>query len=318
MTAYLARRIALSLFLLWVVATMLFFFVHILPGDPADVILGSSDQFVPSAEQLARVRTELGLDQPLLVQYTRYMAKVVRGDLGRSLLNQRPVALDLRIRLTRTVQLIIPAILLSTLTGVALGILAARARGTLTDVLLSTLALTGFSLPAFVTGNLLVLAFALNLRWLPSSGYTDFAADPMRWLSYAALPLIALSLGPMATTMRMTRTAVIEQLNQDYVRTARSKGLTESRVVYRHVLKNALLPVVTVVGLQLGAMFAGSVVVEYVFNWPGMSSLLIRSIGSRDYPVIQGTFLLSSTIFVTINLLTDLSYSVLNPRLRYA
>lgn len=318
MRNYLIRRAGLALLLLWLVATILFFFVHLLPGDPADVILGSSDQYQPTQEQLETARRELGLDRPIWEQYLTYLGKLVRGDLGVSFLNKRPVGADLSIRLVRTLQLVIPSMLLSSLLGIAMGVAAARLRGRVLDAGISTIALIGFSIPVFVIGNLMVLVLAIYLNWLPSSGFAELSANPMKWLSYAAMPIIALSLGPLASTMRMTRTTVIEQLSQDYVRTARSKGLPERVVVYKHVLKNALLPVVTVIGLQVGTMFAGSVLVEYVFNWPGLSSLLIRSIGTRDYPVIQGTVMLSSFIFVGVNLLTDLSYAFLNPRLRYS
>lgn len=318
MRNYLIRRAGLALLLLWLVATILFFFVHLLPGDPADVILGSSDQYQPTKEQLETARRELGLDRPIWEQYLTYLGKLVRGDLGVSFLNKRPVGADLSIRLVRTLQLVIPSMFLSSLLGIAMGVAAARLRGRVLDAGISTIALIGFSIPVFVIGNLMVLVLAIYLNWLPSSGFAELSANPMKWLSYAIMPIIALSLGPLASTMRMTRTTVIEQLSQDYVRTARSKGLPERVVVYKHVLKNALLPVVTVIGLQVGTMFAGSVLVEYVFNWPGLSSLLIRSIGTRDYPVIQGTVMLSSFIFVGVNLLTDLSYAFLNPRLRYS
>lgn len=318
MSAYLVRRVGSTILMLWIVSSLLFFFIHILPGDPAEVILGASDQFVPSQAQIDRVREQLGLDRPLLTQYVEYMGGLLRGNLGESFVNGRPVSLDIGLRLGRTVQLIVPAIVLSSLIGIGLGIVAARTRSRAVDVGLSTLALAGFSLPSFVTGNLLVLAFALTYRWLPASGYADFAADPGRWLSYAVMPMVALCLGPIASTMRMTRTTILEQLTQDYVRTARSKGLKESIITYRHVLRNSLLPVVTVIGLQFGGMFAGSVVVENVFNWPGLSTLLIRSVGSRDYPVIQGALLVSSVIFLSINLLTDIVYALLNPRLRYS
>lgn len=317
MLGYLRRRLGLTLLLLWLVATLLFLFVHIMPGDPAQVILGSSETDQPTPEQLEMVRKKLGLDRPLQVQYATYLAGLVRGDMGRSFLTGRPVALDLRLRLVRTLQLIIPAITLSSLLGIALGTLAASRRGSLWDPLLSSFALLGFSIPVFVSGNILVLILALRLGFLPSGGWVEFSQEPIRFFSYLLMPMLALAMGPMATTMRMARAAVVEQLGLDYVRTARAKGLSQRVVLYRHVLKNALMPVVTVIGLQVGSMFAGSVLVEYIFNWPGLNSLLIRSIGDRDYPIIQGTVLLASFIFVLINLVTDLSYAWLNPRLRY-
>lgn len=317
MKRYLLQRVGLTLVLIWMVATILFLFVHLLPGDPADVILGSNDQHQPTPEQLATVRRQLGLDRPLHEQYLRYFGGLLRGDLGVSFLTGRPVALDLQLRFGRTLQLVVPAIVLSSVLGVVLGILAARARGRWTDAALSAVGLVGFSVPVFVIAQMLVLLLSIQLRWLPSSGFAEFSRDPARSLGYMVMPVIALALGPIATTMRMTRTTVVEQLLQDYVRTARAKGLSERVVLYRHVLKNALLPVVTVIGLQVGSMFAGSVLVEYIFNWPGLNSLLLRSIGGRDYPVIQGSVLLTSVIFILVNLVTDLSYALLNPRVRY-
>lgn len=312
------RRIGLSILLLWIIATMLFFFIHILPGDPAETILGASDRFIPSPEQLERVREQLGLNRPVLTQYLEYLGGLFTGNLGHSFVNGRPVSLDVGLRLARTTQLIVPAIILSSVVGILIGIIAARTRSKAVDVILTATAMTGFSLPSFVTGYLLVLAFSLGLGWLPASGYTDLTEDPIGWLRYAAMPIIALSLGPIASTMRMTRTSIMEHMGQDYVRTARAMGASERSVTYRHVLRNALLPVVTIIGLQFGGMFAGSVVIESVFNWPGLSTLLVRSVGARDYPVILGALLISSVIFLTVNLLTDIMYAVLNPKLRHA
>lgn len=289
-----------------------------LPGDPAQVILGSSETSQPTEEQLDQVRRELGLDQPLWKQYMTYMSNLLSGNLGKSFVNKRPVAPDLTARLFRTLQLVIPAMVISATFGIALGVVAARRRGSWFDMGISAVALLGFSVPVFVSGTVMVIIFSVNQPWLPSSGYAEISRGVLKWASYLVMPALALSLGPLASTMRMTRTSVLEQLAQDYTRTARSKGLAERVVIYRHVLKNALLPVVTMIGLQVGHMFAGSVLIEYVFNWPGLNSFLIRSIGVRDYPVIQGTVLLASFIFVFVNLVTDLSYAYLNPKLRYS
>ena len=316
MNAALLRRLLITLVLLWLVTSVIFLFVRLLPGDPANTILGASEQFQPSAEQVATVRGKLGLDKPLLEQYTTYLGRLAQGDLGTSLTSGRPVALDLGLRLGRTLQIMVPALLLSSLLGIILGVLAARTRGGLFDPILSLIGLLGFSVPVFVIGNLMVLVFAVELGWLPSSGYVDVTQDPALALSYMALPIVALALGPLAVTMRMTRTTIVEELGLDYVRTARAKGLRERAVLYGHVLRNALLPVVAVIGLQVGSAFAGSVVVEYIFNWPGLGRLLLTAIEGRDYPVIQGTVLLSSVLFVLVNLVTDISYLFLNPRLR--
>jgi ABC-type dipeptide/oligopeptide/nickel transport system permease component len=314
--SYLARRLGLSILLLFVVATVLFFSIHLLPGDPALLILGG-DAAQATPEQLARVRARLGLDRPLPVQYARWMGRVVRGDLGTSLIDDRPVATDLANRLPRTLQLVVPATLLALAAGIPLGMMAARRRGGWADPAASAAALVGFSMPVFVVGMLLVAAFSLALGWLPPAGYVPFRENPGGFLRHLVLPVLALAAAPLATVMRMTRSSVLEQARLDYVRTARAKGLAEPAVARRHVLRNALLPVTAVVGLQVGSMFAGAVLVEYIFAWPGLNGLLLNSLGSRDYPMIQGVVLLAASCFVAVNFLTDLCYAVLNPRIRY-
>jgi peptide/nickel transport system permease protein len=313
---YLVRRLALSALLIFLVATILFFSIHLLPGDPALLILGG-DAAQPSPEQIARVRARLGLDRPLPVQYASWLLRIARGDLGTSLLDDRPVATDLANRLPRTLQLVVPATALALAAGIPLGMFAARRRGRLEDPAASAAALLGFSMPVFVTGMLLVLVFSLTLGWLPPAGYVPFGEDPWRFLRHLALPVLALSAAPMATTMRMTRSSVLEQSALDFVRTARAKGLGEGAVAWRHVLRNALLPVVTTTGLQVGSMFAGAVLVEHIFAWPGLNALLLASLGTRDYPVIQAVVLLAAVLFVVVNLVTDLCYALVNPRIRY-
>ena len=316
MWAYILRRTGLSLVLLFLVATFLFFSIHLLPGDPVLLILGG-DAAQPSPEQIATVRAKLGLDRPLWVQYLTWLERVIQGDLGRSLLDDRPVARDLANRLPRTLQLIFPATLLATVAGVPLGVFAARRRGRLADPLTSATALMGFSVPVFVVGMLLVALFSITLGWLPPAGYVPYSEDPAAFLRHLILPTLALAAAPMAITMRMTRSSFLEQASLDYVRTARAKGLPERRVAAHHVLRNALLPVVTVVGLQIGGMFAGAVLVEYIFSWPGLNTLLLNSISTRDYPIIQGVVLLAAVLFVFVNLITDLCYALVNPRIRY-
>ncbi len=316
MWKYLLRRLGASAALLLVVATILFFSIHLLPGDPVLLILGG-DAAQPTPEQIAVVRAKLGLDKPLWLQYLSWLQRVSQGDLGRSLVDDRPVARDLANRLPRTLQLVIPATLLSTAVGVSLGMFAARRRGRLADPLASSTALLGFSMPVFVVGMLLVAVFSITLGWLPPTGYVPFGEDPVGFLRHLILPALALSAAPMAITMRMTRSSFLEQGALDYVRTARAKGLPEPVVAWRHVLRNALLPVVTVVGLQIGGMFAGAVLVEYIFSWPGLNTLLLNSISTCDYPIIQGVVLLAAVLFVFVNLATDLCYALVNPRIRY-
>jgi peptide/nickel transport system permease protein len=313
---YLLRRLGLAVALLWVVATVLFFSIHLLPGDPALLILGG-DAAQASPEQIARVRARLGLDRPLPVQYAAWLGKVLKGDLGTSLIDDRSVARDLANRLPRTLQLVVPATTLAIVLGVPLGMFAARRRGRLADPAASALALTGFSMPVFVVGMLLVLVFSLRLRWLPPAGYVPLAEDFGGFLRHLVLPALALAAAPLATVMRMTRSSYLEEAARDFVRTARAKGLAERVVAWRHVLRNALLPVTSIVGLQVGSMFASSVLVEYIFSWPGINALLLNSLGTRDYPVIQGVVLLGSALFVAVNLATDLCYGLVNPRIRH-
>jgi len=313
---YVLRRLGLAGILLWVVATVLFFSIHLLPGDPALLILGG-DAAQASPEQIARVRARLGLDRPLGVQYVAWLGKVARGDLGTSLIDERSVARDLANRLPRTLQLVVPATVLAVTVGVLLGMFAGRRRGRLADPAASAVALAGFSMPVFVVGMALVLVFSLRLRWLPPAGDVPPGEDVGGFLRHLVLPVVALAAAPLATVMRMTRSSYLEEAARDFVRTARAKGLAERVVAWRHVLRNALLPVTSIVGLQVGSMFAGAVLVEYVFAWPGINALLLNSLGTRDYPVIQGVVLLGSILFVLVNLITDLCYGLVNPRIRH-
>mgnify|MGYP001086785516 FL=1 len=315
MKGFLVKRLLISVVLVWVVATLVFFSLHMLPGDPALIALGGAEAN-PDPEALAAMQKKLGLDKPIFMQYTDWMGKVIRGDLGRSLLNDRPVGPDLRLRLGRTLQLVIPATILAILVGIPMGVFAATHRSSFLDPLLSSIALLGFSTPVFVLGLLFVWLFGLLLQILPASGYVAFKADPIGFVKHLTLPAITLSFGMLATVMRMTRSCVLEQLGADYVRTARSKGLTYKIVLYKHALRNALLPVSTVIALQIGLMFGGSVLVESVYNWPGINNFLITSINLRDYPVVQGVLLVISILFIGINLIADVTYGLLNPKVR--
>ncbi|HET9013998.1 MAG TPA: ABC transporter permease [Thermomicrobiaceae bacterium] len=316
MIAYIVRRCISTVVLLLLIATVVFLFLHLLPGDPAIAILGGVSS-TPDAAAIARVHQELGLDKPLYVQYADWMANLARFNLGNSFTSGTSVGGELMRRLPRTLMLIVPAEILAIVIGIPLGIAAARLRRTAWDPTISAFALIGFSTPVFVSGLLMVLLFSLKLHWLPAGGFVSPATDFGGFVKSAILPVITLSLGPMATTMRMTRSSMLEQMGLDYVRTARSKGVTERVVLFRHVLRNALLPVVTIIGLHVGFMFAGSVLVEDIFNWPGINSYLLNAIGARDYPVVQGIVIVVATIFILINFVTDLSFAVLDPRIRY-
>ena len=316
MSRYLVHRILQACVLVFFVLSIVFVFIHLIPGDPAAVVLGGMAAN-PTQAQLDTVRTRLGLNQPLHLQYAQFLKKTFTGELGTSFVTRRKVLSDLARRFSRTLVLAVPAGLLATVIGVPLGIFAARRRGQFLDSLVSALTLVGFSTPAFVIGSLLVLFFAIELRLLPSSGFVPMTAGLSEFVLHAIMPVVTLAIAPMAITMRMTRSAVLEQLFLDYVTTARAKGLTEHTVIYKHVVRNSLMPVVTILGLQLGSMFAGAVIVEYIFNWPGVNAFLLEAITNRDYPVIQAVVLLVAVLFIGINLLVDLLYTVLDPRIRY-
>ena len=315
MGTYLLRRLGLAAVLLWVVATVLFFSIHLLPGDPALLILGG-DAAQASPEQIARVRARLGLDRPLWVQYAAWLGKVTRGDLGTSLIDERSVARDLANRLPRTLQLVVPATALAVGVGVPLGMFAGRRRGRLADPAASAVALAGFSMPVFVVGMLLVLVFSLRLAGSRRRG----ACHPAR---RRRLPPPSRAAGDRARGRPAGDRDADDAIELSrgsgpgFRRTARAKGLAERVVAWRHVLRNALLPVTSIVGLQVGSMFAGAVLVEYIFAWPGINALLLNSLGTRDYPVIQGVVLLGSALFVLVNLATDLCYGLVNPRIRH-
>jgi peptide/nickel transport system permease protein len=312
----LIRRSISTVVLILLIISFVFLLIHLLPGDPATAILGGEDAN-PTPDALNRVRAELGLDKPLYEQYADWMSGVVQLDLGKSFATKESVASDIGHRLPRTLMITVPAVFIAIVVGIPLGIVAAKLRNTAVDPLISAFALLGFSTPVFVSGLVLVLIFSLKFGWVPSGGFVHPMDDFSGFLKSAALPIATLSLAPMATTMRMTRSSMLEQLGLDYVRTARAKGLSEFATLYRHVLRNSMLPVITVIGLQFGHMFAGSVIVEFIFFWPGISMGLVQAIGSRDYPVIQGVILLIATAFVIINFLTDLSFAMFDPRISY-
>ena len=316
MIAYLARRMIHTVILVFVIITIVFLMVHLIPGDPAIMILGGEDA-TPSAQDIATVRSQLGLDKPLYRQYGEWLGHLTQLDLGTSFTTHQAVTTTLVHRLPRSLMLGLPAVILAALLGVPLGIAGARLRETHWDPIISAIALLGFSVPVFVTGVLLVLFFAVDLGWLPSGGYVNPFHDGVGFLKAALLPILALAMGPLAVNMRMTRSSVLEELGLDYVRTARAKGLAERPVILAHVLRNSLLPVITVMGLQIGGLFSGSILVEFIFNWPGIGQLFFSAISQRDYPVVQGVVLIVALAFVLVNLLTDISYAVLDPRIRF-
>lgn len=316
MIAYTLRRLVQTAVLVFIIITIVFLMIHLLPGDPATMILGGMDG-QPSQEDIDRLNAELGLDGPLYQQYFTWLGNIARLDFGVSFSTNEPIGSKiLAERLPRSLMLGVPATILAIVIGIPLGIFAARWRRTALDPILSGAALLGFSIPSFVVGTLLVLVFAINLDWLPASGYVDPWKDWAGFWQAATLPIIALALSPLAVIMRMSRSSILEELGRDYVRTARAKGLAEAPMIVSHVLRNSMLPVITVLGLQFGTLFSGSVIVEFIFNWPGMGRLFLTAVGQRDYPVIQTIVLVVALAFVLINLLTDLSYAFFDPRIR--
>ncbi|WP_158744481.1 nickel ABC transporter permease [Acidisphaera sp. L21] len=289
-----------------------FALLALVPGDPVTAMLGMEAD--PAA--VATLRAKFALDQPLPVRFIAWFGHVLIGDLGRSIQTGRPVTATVLTALVPTLQLGLAALVVSLCIAIPAGIIAAARRNSAADMAVSIMALTGLSLPSFWLGILLIVALSIRLPLLPSSGYVPVLTDPLEALRHIILPALTLGAGMAAATMRMTRAAMLDVLSMDYIRTARAKGLSRRRVVWRHALRNALLPVVTLVGLQLGQLLGGVVITESVFAWPGIGKLTVDAIFARDYPVVQGAILVTATLFVLTNLATDLLYTVLDPRLR--
>jgi len=305
MTRYLMRRLLLTIPVLLGVATLVFALIHLVPGDPAQAMLGEG----ASQEEVQRLRTSLGLDRPLLVQYTAFLGGLVRGDLGTSFRYNSPVTTQITSRLGNTAKLALAAMAVAIVFAVPLGIVAAVFRGRAPDHAAMTLALAGISMPNFWLGPLLAILFAVSLGWLPVSGTGS--------LAHLVLPAITLGAALSAILARMTRASLLEELRELYVLAARARGLSGARAVLRHAFRNSLIPVVTIIGLQFGAVLTGTIITETIFAWPGLGRLLIQAINFRDYPLIQGCILFISVTYVLMNLLTDLTYGLLDPRIRY-
>ncbi|AHC45975.1 glutathione ABC transporter permease GsiC [Achromobacter xylosoxidans] len=305
MLTYIVKRLLGMIPTLLLVAVVVFLFVHMLPGDPARLAAGQeADQ-----QTVELVRKELGLDLPLPQQFVRYFSHMLQGDLGTSLRTKRPVSTEIADRFMPTLWLTIASMVWSVTFGMIIGIVSAVWRNRWPDRLGMTLAVSGISFPAFALGMMLMQIFSVNLGWLPTVGASS-------WKHYI-LPSITLGAAVAAVMARFTRASFVEVVQEDFVRTARAKGLSERRVVIKHALRNALIPVVTMMGLQFGFLLGGSIVVETVFNWPGLGRLLVDAVTQRDYPVIQGLVLLFSLEFILINLIVDVLYGVINPSIRY-
>jgi ABC-type dipeptide/oligopeptide/nickel transport system permease component len=311
--AYIVRRLIQSAVLVFLVASFMAIFIQLLPGDPAYTILGDK----ANPDSIAAVRAKLGLNRPIYVQYVDWISHVARGDFGESLISDRPILNDLAKRLPRTIELIVASLVLAILVGIPAGVVAASYRNRLPDVLVSLVSLLGVSTPVFVSGTLLLLVFGVRWQILPATGYVSITDSPLGHLKHLLMPAVTLALLEAAVILRMTRSSLLEVLGEDYVRTARAKGLGQRVVLYQHALRNALIPVVTIIGIQAGTLLGGTVIVEYIFNWPGISTYLLAAINQRDYPVIQAIIVIIATLFVLLNLATDLIYAAIDPRIKY-
>ena len=304
MLRYLVRRLLLTLPVLLGVATLVFSLIHLVPGDPAQAMLGDG----ASAQDIAELRVNLGLDRPLLEQYVTFLRHAVTGDLGRSFRTGQPVTTMIVERIPATAELAVAAMMVAILIAIPLGVVAAVWRGTAADYGAMTFALAGVSIPNFWLGPLLAIVFAVELGWLPVSGRGT--------LAHLILPAVSLGLALAAILARMTRASLLEELRELYVRAARARGASRVAAITTHALRNSMIPLLTIVALQFGAVLTGAVITETIFAWPGIGRLLIQSIGFRDYPMVQGCILLIAVTYVTVNLVTDLMYGVLDPRIR--
>ncbi len=313
MLAYIARRILASVPVMIVVALFVFLLLRLTPGDPAAIIAG--DMATPA--QLDQIRQSLGLNEPLVTQFVTWSSQLLSGDFGRSLISRTPVLTLIGQRLEPTLSLAIVTMLITLILSIPMGVLAAWRHGSLTDSAVMAISVLGFSIPVFVTGYIFIQIFAIDLRIFPVQGFKSISEGLWPFFSRIFLPALTLATIYIALIARMTRAAMLDVLGEDYVRTARAKGLYERVVLFRHALRNAAVPIVTVVGTGFALMISGVVVTESVFNIPGLGRLTVDAILARDYPVIQALILLTSGIYVVINLLIDISYAFMDPRIRY-
>jgi peptide/nickel transport system permease protein len=314
MGRYILRRLLQMIPVLFLVSLIVFSLIHLTPGDPATSMLGEE----ATPEAVAALRQKLGLDRSLPEQYVRWLGAVMQGDLGRSIRSNQPVSQAIMDRLPVTIELSLIAVLISLAIAIPTGIISAMRRNSAIDTTSTTVALLGVSLPNFFLAILLIFLFSLKLGWLPPIGYTPFLDNPAENLKRMLMPAITLGTALAAIVMRMTRSSLLEVLDQDYVRTARAKGLTESSMVRRHALRNAMIPVVTVVGLQVGGLLGGAIITESIFVLPGIGRLLVDSILQRDFPLVQGVVRFAALAFLLANLAVDLLYAFLDPRIRYS
>ncbi|MGH8810778.1 MAG: ABC transporter permease [Advenella sp.] len=313
MITYIARRLLATLPVIVMVAIVIFAILRLTPGDPAAIIAGDD----ATAAQLEQIRQTMGLDQPIYTQFVVWVGRLLQGDLGVSLLSGTPVLQMIAGRMGPTLALAVSTIVLTVIIAIPLGVIAAWRQGKLLDRLIMSLSVLGFSIPTFVVGYLLIYFFAIQLNWLPVQGYKPLSAGLLPFAQRLILPTLALSAIYVALIARITRSSIIEVMGEDYIRTARAKGLKEKAVLMRHALRNAAVPIVTVIGIGIASLISGVVVTESVFNLPGLGRLVVEAVLARDYPVIQGLILLFSIVYILINLIVDLLYTVFDPRIRY-
>jgi len=313
MLAYVIRRLLSTLIVMAIVGIFVFLLLHLSPGDPAAIIAG--DNATP--EQITGIRQRLGLEDPLPVQFLRWIGHIAQGDLGVSIFSNEPVLKLVGQRLEPTISLALTTLLIAVTLAVTLGVLAAWKADTWVDRLLMVVSVLGFSVPGFVVGYLLIYVFAIELRWLPVQGYTPIAEGVVPWARNLVLPSVTLGLAYVALIARITRASMLDVLAEDYIRTAKAKGVANQSMLLKHALKNAGVPIVTVIGIGVALLFSGVVITETVFNIPGIGRLVVDAIAKRDYPIIQGVILIFSGVYVLVNLLVDLSYTLIDPRIRY-
>jgi len=313
MFAYIARRLLAAIPVIIMVAVVVFAMLRLTPGDPAAILAGDD----ATTEQLEQIRQSMGLDKPILTQFAVWVGQLVQGDLGQSLLSRKPVLDLIGERVGPTVALAVSVLIVTILVAIPMGIIAARHRGKLLDRVVMTLSVFGFSVPVFVVGYLIIYLLALKLGWFPVQGYRPLAAGFWPFAQRLVLPTLALSGIYIALVARITRSSIIEVMNEDYIRTARAKGARETTILLRHALKNAAVPIVTIIGIGVAALITGVVVTESVFNLPGLGRLVVEAVLARDYPIIQGLILLFSLAYIVINLIVDVLYTVFDPRIRY-
>lgn len=313
MLAYVIRRLFSTVIVMAIVAVFVFLLLHLSPGDPVAIIAGDN----ATQDQIDAIRRRLGLDDPLPIQFARWIGHVIQGDLGTSIFSNEPVLKLVGQRLEPTISLAITTLLVAVTLAVTFGVVAAWKAGSWIDRLLMVISVVGFSVPVFVVGYLLIYFFAIELRWLPVQGYTPIAEGIGPWARNLVLPSIALGLAYIALIARITRASMLDVLAEDYIRTARAKGVATQSMLLKHALKNAGVPIVTVIGIGVALLISGVVITETVFNIPGVGRLVVDAIAKRDYPIIQGVILIFSGVYVLVNLAVDLVYTLIDPRIRY-